>query len=294
MPAAEPSVPGPTEPVEATPALEVEAAAIEAADNGPEPDWKPEYEANLARWRAEADVARAKAEATRERIAKEREAEAQGAKDAEATERQRKKDAEAAKEREARLAAALADDSAPASASSSTFKPAGENKKLREAWEHISTPRGAPGPLATGGSPATATAPPSSTWEEVSAPSAPRSGDSSDAALAEKKQADKAFEEATGVPVVSAAKPASTPQPSLTLSIFTKPGSLTLSRVIAALGINLVLPFINGVFLGLGEIFAREAVRVGRLWWRGDREWATRKTTGGRGTAGVGLSAAGF
>ena len=56
--------------------------------------------------------------------------------------------------------------------------------------------------------------------------------------------------------------------PSLTLSLFTTPSHLTLSRVIAVMGINLVLPFINGVMLGFGEIFAREVVQVGKIWWR--------------------------
>lgn len=297
MPAAEPSVPAPAS-ADPTP-LDVSAAEIEAAEeSGDGPDWKPEYEANLARWRAEADVARANAEATRERLAAERAAEAQPAADAEAAKKKQQKEKEQAEERARRLAAALEDNSAPSSASGSRIvQPAGENRKLKEAWEHVSTPRGAPGPLAS--SQPTTSAPPSTSWEEVSAPSAPQSSDTSSDNLPSKRQTEKAFEDTTGMPVVSSASAATTnpsvPQPSLTLSIFTRPGSLTLSRVMAALGINLVLPFINGVFLGLGEIFAREAVRFGRIWWKekksGDAEkgWA-----GSRGVAGVGLSGAGF
>ncbi|OCF39182.1 hypothetical protein I317_07042 [Kwoniella heveanensis CBS 569] len=83
--------------------------------------------------------------------------------------------------------------------------------------------------------------------------------------------------------------------PSLTLSLFTMPSSLSVSRVLAVVGINLVLPFINGVFLGFGEIFAREAVRVGRAVWRGERALfgfgrGGAAGFGGRGTGGVGLS----
>ncbi len=98
--------------------------------------------------------------------------------------------------------------------------------------------------------------------------------------------------------------------PSLTLSLFTKPSHLTFSRIVAVLGINLVLPFINGVMLGFGEIFAREAVKVGKIWWTegnsffrssdsgsDDRIRLERgrddSSAGGRGIAGVGLSGSG-
>ncbi|KAL7418475.1 hypothetical protein Q5752_006933 [Cryptotrichosporon argae] len=96
---------------------------------------------------------------------------------------------------------------------------------------------------------------------------------------------------------VSAPESASNPPPSLTLSLFTQPGQLSWSRLAAVLGINLVLPFINGVALGFGEIFAREAVKAGRLWWRGDRAifgWTRGGQDGARrGTATVGLSGSG-
>lgn len=70
------------------------------------------------------------------------------------------------------------------------------------------------------------------------------------------------------------------------------------------LGINLVLPFINGVMLGFGEIFAREAFKVGRMVFRGERSlfgWNRggsdlergERGAGGRGVAGVGLSGSG-
>ncbi|WVQ67079.1 uncharacterized protein L199_005273 [Kwoniella botswanensis] len=78
--------------------------------------------------------------------------------------------------------------------------------------------------------------------------------------------------------------------PSLTLSLF-NPSQLTFRRVLAVIGINLVLPFVNGVFLGFGEIFAREVVRVGKLVWRGERTWfGLGRGAAGRGTSGVGLS----
>jgi hypothetical protein len=103
----------------------------------------------------------------------------------------------------------------------------------------------------------------------------------------------------TGDAPVSHNAPPAAP-PSLTLSLFTLPSSLSVSRVIAVLGINLVLPFINGVMLGFGEIFAREVVRVGKLVYRGERGlfgWRRRGGSddfaGGRGVTSVGLSGSG-
>lgn len=79
--------------------------------------------------------------------------------------------------------------------------------------------------------------------------------------------------------------------PSLTLSLFTMPSHLSVTRVLAVLGINLVLPFVNGVMLGFGEIFAREAVRVGKLVWRGERASFGSSASGpNRGVGSVGLS----
>lgn len=81
---------------------------------------------------------------------------------------------------------------------------------------------------------------------------------------------------------------------------------MSVTRLVAVLGINLVLPFINGVMLGFGEIFAREVVKVGVLVFRGERSlfgWARGRgwggaeageaRGGGRGVAGVGLSGSG-
>ena len=91
--------------------------------------------------------------------------------------------------------------------------------------------------------------------------------------------------------------------PSLTLSLFTGPsGSLSVTRILAVLGINLILPFVNGVMLGFGEIFAREVIKVGTVWWRtGGSFWAMfmgrdepRAFGGARGVSGVGLRGSGY
>jgi hypothetical protein len=79
--------------------------------------------------------------------------------------------------------------------------------------------------------------------------------------------------------------------PSLTLSLFTDYSRLSVARVVAVVGINLVLPFINGIMLGFGEIFAREAVQVGRTWWRQGNLFGL---TGSRGVGNVGLSGSRF
>lgn len=73
--------------------------------------------------------------------------------------------------------------------------------------------------------------------------------------------------------------------PSLTLSLFSGSGHRSLARIAAVVGINLVLPFINGVMLGFGEIFAREVISWTRNWWRGGLK------LGGRWGAGSGAAA---
>jgi hypothetical protein len=70
--------------------------------------------------------------------------------------------------------------------------------------------------------------------------------------------------------------------------MFTSPSNLSVSKVLAILGINIVLPFVNGVMLGFGEIFAREAVRTGRHWWNAGLGIFGRGA-GSRATSGAGL-----
>ncbi|ODN81593.1 hypothetical protein L202_02005 [Cryptococcus amylolentus CBS 6039] len=132
----------------------------------------------------------------------------------------------------------------------------------------------------------------SQAWEEVSRQSdsgsgeqvsAPQSSGSDD--IIQIPSPEKAAE--AGVPLPP------TQPPSLTLSVFTNSASLSVSKIFAVIGINLVLPFINGVMLGFGEIFAREVLKVGKEVWRGERGifgFGGRRGTGGRGTSGVGLS----
>lgn len=138
----------------------------------------------------------------------------------------------------------------------------------------------------------------SQAWEEISGPSSSshesqESGDIVKVPHPRFKQPEQAQNPPPAAP------------PSLTLSLFTMPGHLSFRRVMAVFGINLILPFVNGVMLGFGEIFAREAVRVGRVWYReggsffghmfGRRQGGAGEVggAGGRGVAGVGLSGSG-
>lgn len=330
MPAADPR---PEAEKTAEPTPEPVAADEEGEGEGGE-DWKPTYEANLAQWRAEADEARNKAEETRAKFEAEKEAEEQAKKD----EAKKAADAKKAAEKEvaelAKLAIVLENSPSPATVPAHKRAAAEDrDKKTREAWEMVK-----PKAEDAASSPS---APPSTAWEELSAPhssiedisqspAAPAgsgsygssgSGGSSSPEKPKPKEAEPKDEgKKENIPLPAGITPTSdavsqavgaAPQPdpanatpSLTLSIFTAPGGLTTKRVLAALGINLVLPFINGIMLGLGEITAREFVRVGRLWWKGERAIAGiwRKDdgvsgagSGARSVAGVGLSGgAGF
>ncbi|WRT70313.1 uncharacterized protein IL334_007311 [Kwoniella shivajii] len=142
----------------------------------------------------------------------------------------------------------------------------------------------------------------SGAWEDLSRPSGSHSGSGSGSSGEEISRPQSNSEESDIVNVPSPNQPKDSNNnssdnsqppaqpPSLTLSLF-NPSQLTFRRVLAVVGINLVLPFVNGVFLGFGEIFAREVIRVGRLVWRGERTiWSFGRGAASRGTGGVGLS----
>ena len=94
-------------------------------------------------------------------------------------------------------------------------------------------------------------------------------------------------------PGASAPNPPPAQPPSLTLSIFTMPSHLSFGRVMAVIGINLVLPFVNGIMLGFGEIFAREIIKVSRIAWREGRgvfglgSWFRGSSSSGAGRVGL-------
>ena len=83
----------------------------------------------------------------------------------------------------------------------------------------------------------------------------------------------------------SATQPQPHPIPSATLSIF-DPTLSTRTRLLAltsSLTINFLLPFINGVMLGFGEIFAK-----GVVGWFRTGSWTVGTGFGSGGGAGIG------
>ncbi|GAA5938363.1 uncharacterized protein JCM15063_000715 [Sporobolomyces koalae] len=84
--------------------------------------------------------------------------------------------------------------------------------------------------------------------------------------------------------------------PSLTLAIssawHTAPWSRKLWAIIASVAINVGLPFVNGVMLGFGELFARNVLGV-RFGWPLHNDTATTGSSSRANTGGVGLRSAG-
>ncbi|TFK97666.1 hypothetical protein BDV98DRAFT_574002 [Pterulicium gracile] len=84
-------------------------------------------------------------------------------------------------------------------------------------------------------------------------------------------------------------KPAAEQSFSTTKAIFdpTLSNQVRLSALAASLAINLLLPFVNGVMLGFGEVFAKN-VLVGWFGWdRMAGPWSAKKKT--TGSVGVGV-----
>lgn len=97
-----------------------------------------------------------------------------------------------------------------------------------------------------------------------------------------------------------ASKPNYPPTGSLTLAAFNPYSTIPLSRRLALISgsilINLGLPFLNGVMLGFGEIFARvvvaPALGITGVGWAGDTARAVANWNWGRGKARFGWSPA--
>lgn len=119
-----------------TPSTDLETAPEELED------WKPEYEARLARWQAEATEAREKAEKTRKRIEDERAAELKRVKDQENSVKKEKADREKKEKDDERLRFELGGGKVQGSGLG--IGGVGREGKVREAWEMI-------GSSATGG-----------------------------------------------------------------------------------------------------------------------------------------------
>lgn len=252
-----PPIPAPTQPS----TLVNPPNAGEDAD-GDDGAWKEEYDARLAEWRAQSAVARKKAEETRERFA-----------------------------------AIRAQEEADAAAAGRQPLPVSPQATLGEpGQEHVSPADGRD--LVTGehqghqhhptsiSSPAVSVSHPSDAehdrWEEVpsvvssfpslpsgtSPPSRPqdtpaRNEDPSSSGPNTKEGKEKEKTSAKGPEPAPTASQVARPQPpSVTPLVLdaSLPAKTRALALISSLAINMFLPFVNGVMLGFGEIFARNVL----------------------------------
>ncbi|KDQ19355.1 hypothetical protein BOTBODRAFT_170460 [Botryobasidium botryosum FD-172 SS1] len=220
-----------------------------------EESWKDEYSELESSWRAESAAMRAKAEKERERWAAVREAE-------EAAAAEQKKSAEGGEvEWETVSTSPQAPKgsfgSSPHSPSAATSQHLGEPSivDVRDLVEGEHQGHPTQGPDSEDGL--------SRTWEDVpsmasSFPSLPENNTPPSAPSEKEKRPSSHLadndkdDKPTPVPL----------PPSLTMTLFDSnaPARTRILALFSTLAINLVLPFVNGVMLGFGEIFARNVV----------------------------------
>ncbi|KAF9468139.1 hypothetical protein BDZ94DRAFT_1318229 [Collybia nuda] len=243
-----------------TPAEPLQESSVSSSSD--DDSWKSEYESQVEAWRAQSSEAREKAEKERERWESIR-----------ATEH-----AEAAR----RKAAGIVDE------------PVAETREPQDAgWEKVSSNKSHPLSESTTISGRHSPTPVNAndlvasesqvTINDETSPGLPRTHSNQDTGDESQKWEDihssvtssfpsMTYPERTETPSPLQERPAP-PQPaplSATLTIFDSTLS-TRTRVVAllsSLAINLALPFVNGVMLGFGEIFAKNVV-MGWLGWKG-------------------------
>ncbi|WVO12505.1 hypothetical protein L204_100105 [Cryptococcus depauperatus] len=281
-------------------------------------EWPKTYQNYVSGWQAESAVAREKAEATRKRFEDESTAETKAKQKDGSNERKKALDEEERKKDEERIRIELEGEEDEVQGAKGHH----DKKKVREAWELVGKKdegeqKSVSAVTASGHSD------PIPPVFQNPKPIIPQDVPSESATLSRRSATSQAWEEISGQSsgsgekvssprstnsddLVKVPSPQKTPNvplpptqpPSLTLTLFTNAKSLSISRVFAVVGINLVLPFINGVMLGFGEIFAREVVKVGKSVWRGEKSLFNfgqpLNGLGGRGTTGVGLSGGRF
>ncbi|KAF9048704.1 hypothetical protein BJ165DRAFT_1461872 [Panaeolus papilionaceus] len=212
-------------------ASSTEPLAADSGASSTDDSWKEEYESQVQAWRAQSTEAREKAEQERLKWEAKRAIEKE----------------EAAK----RKAAGIVDEppvepwnQPPASKSPASSSTAKKEKPVAQA--------SVPAPPAS----ELETLEGSQKWEEVPSMA------SSFPSLTFPENID------TPPPAPQHPKPSTEPPPSATLAIFDSSLS-TKTRTVAffsALAVNLLLPFVNGVMLGFGEIFAKNVVMTWFGW----------------------------
>lgn len=253
------------------PALPPTATSPESSVSPAEFDaWKAEYESQVAEWRRQSATVRARAEAERARW-EERRAHEQQEPDADADVRRDTDASEAGTEPELGTSMASAseweavspDGGHPAAPVSTTAAPPGAGGPPHPE-SNLAPPSSAADTLAA---PRTTDPTGSPNWENL-----PSSPTSSFPSMSFPEPSRPHSPEHTHPPRAAPAAAASAAPPlaaaSATLAVFddTLPKRTRVWALITSLSVNMLLPFVNGVMLGFGEIFAKTVI-VGWLGW---------------------------
>ncbi|OAX41192.1 hypothetical protein K503DRAFT_767921 [Rhizopogon vinicolor AM-OR11-026] len=256
----------PTAPAPSSDAPATISDVIEASGSFEEDAWKAEYEAQVDEWRAQSADARAKAEherarweQIRKREAEERQALGQEPENWDALGSHITSSFAAASEVLASSSASLASPS-PAHSKDLTSGEQQGPSSHHHASQHLKTDSGSPSQKWEHIDSSPTSSYPSMSFPELSIPSSPSPPR---AALPPTTGHGQPEEE-------HHAKPKSTTVPPSTIPSLLD-GTLAprtrMCLLLSSLAINLFLPFVNGVMLGFGEIFAKN-VLVGWIGWR--------------------------
>ncbi|KAG8954233.1 hypothetical protein FRC04_000455 [Tulasnella sp. 424] len=252
-----PPIPAPTQPS----ALVNPPNAGEDAD-GDDGSWKEEYDARLAEWRAQSAVARKKAEETRERFAAIR---AQEEADAAAAGRQPlpappqatlgepgQEHVSPADGRDLVTGEHQGHQHHPTSISSPAVSVSHPSDAEHDRWEDV------PSVVSSFPSLPSGTSPPSRPHDTPARNEGPSSSGPNTKEGKEKEKAPARGHE----PAPTASQVARPQPPSVTPLVLDSslPAKTRAFALISSLAINMFLPFVNGVMLGFGEIFARNVL----------------------------------
>jgi hypothetical protein len=251
---------------------------VETSGSVEEDAWKAEYEAQVDEWRAQSTEARAKAERERarweqirKREAEERQALGQEPENWDALGSHITSSFAAASEVLASSSASLASPSLADSGELTSGEYHGPSSHLHGS-QHLKMDTGSPSQKWEHIDSSPTSSYPSMSFPEPSIPSSP-------------SPPHAALPRTTGLSQPQQERNAE-PKPS-TIPLSTIPSLLDstiaprtrMSLLLSSLAINLLLPFVNGVMLGFGEIFAKN-ILVGWIGW---------KTQSGRAAANVGI-----
>jgi len=261
-----PVVTAPTAPTSSSGASAAVIEVAEASDPVDEDAWKAEYEAQVDEWRAQSAEARAKAEherarweQIRKREAEERQALGQEPENWDALGSHITSSFAAASEVLASSSSSLASHSPSGSRDITSGEQQGSSSNLHD-FQHVKADSGSPSQKWEHIDSSPTSSYPSMSFPEPSiapSPSPPL------AVLRQTIRHDEPPQE-----LAAKGKPSIVP-PSTIPSLLdnTIAPRTRMSLLLSSLAINLLLPFVNGVMLGFGEIFAKN-VLVGWIGWK--------------------------